>query len=65
MEMLDFGWKGGFARYRKLFRMEGSKRQTLHDTNRLKPLLSWLEKSCPQLVPVLRRAKKNYEKQAL
>jgi hypothetical protein len=48
----------------KLSRMKDPKRQTLHDLNRLKPLLSWLEKSCPELVPVFKACQKNYEKSA-
>lgn len=46
----------------KLRRMEDAKRQTLHDINRLKPLLSWLEKASPELVPVFKACQKNYEK---
>jgi hypothetical protein len=49
----------------KLARMKDPKRQTLHDLNRLKPLLSWLEKSCPELVPVFKTCQKNYEKQGV
>ncbi len=49
----------------KLCRMKDAQRQTLHDLNRLKPLLSWLEKSCPELVPVFNACQKNYEKSAL
>jgi hypothetical protein len=48
----------------KLCRMKDAKRQTLHDLNRLKPLLSWLEKSCPDLVPVFKVCQKNYERPA-
>jgi hypothetical protein len=46
----------------KLCRIQDAQRQTLHDRNRLKPLLSWLEKSCPELVPVFKRCQRNYEK---
>ncbi len=36
----------------KLCRIADRKRHTLHDLNRLKPLESWLEVACKELVPV-------------
>jgi hypothetical protein len=46
----------------RLRQMKDAKRQTLHDLNRLKPLLSWLEKSCPELVQVFKTCCRSYEK---
>jgi hypothetical protein len=45
----------------KLVVVKDPKRQTLHDINRLKPLLSWLELACPELVPVYKSCQKKYQ----
>jgi hypothetical protein len=44
----------------KLCRLSDRKRQTLHDLNRLKPLQSWLEAACPELVPVFKALQDKY-----
>lgn len=45
----------------KLCRINDRKRLTLHDLNRLKPLLSWLESASPELVPVYKAAQERYK----
>ncbi len=45
----------------KLCRINDRKRLTLHDVNRLKPLLSWLESASPELVPVYKAAQERYK----
>lgn len=45
----------------KLCRINDRKRLTLHDVNRLKPLHSWLETACPELVPVFKAAQERYK----
>lgn len=44
----------------KLYRISDRKRHTLHDINRLKPLQSWLESACPELVPVFKSCQEKY-----
>lgn len=44
----------------KLCRLSDRKRQTLHDLNRLKPLQSWLESACPELMPVFKALQEKY-----
>lgn len=44
----------------KLCRLSDRKRITLHDVNRLKPLLSWLETASPELIPTFKTLQKNY-----
>ena len=45
----------------KLCQISDRKRQTLHDLNRLKPLQSWLEAACPDLMPVFRACQERYK----
>ena len=49
----------------KLCQISDRKRQTLHDLNRLKPLQSWLEAACPELLPVFNTCQERYKKGAL
>ncbi len=44
----------------KLCQLSDRKRQTLHDLNRLKPLQSWLESACPELMPVFKSCQERY-----
>jgi hypothetical protein len=44
----------------KLCRITDRTKQTLHDLNRLKPLESWLEKACKELVPVFKSCQDKY-----
>jgi hypothetical protein len=44
----------------KLCRLTDRKRLTLHDLNRLKPLESWLESSCPELLPIFKTCLERY-----
>jgi hypothetical protein len=46
----------------KLSRFPDRHRQTLHDINRLKPLQSWLESACPELVSVFLACQQTYQK---
>ena len=46
----------------KLCQISDRKRQTLHDLNRLKPLQSWLEAACPELLPVFKTCQDRYKK---
>ena len=46
----------------KLCQNSDRKRQTLHDLNRLKPLQSWLEAACPELLPVFKTCQDRYKK---
>ena len=45
----------------KLCQISDRKRQTLHDLNRLKPLQSWLESACPELMPVFTACQERYK----
>jgi hypothetical protein len=45
----------------KLCRINDRRRLTLHDLNRLKPMLSWLETACPELVPTYKVAQERYK----
>jgi hypothetical protein len=45
----------------KLCKISDWKRQTLHDLNRLKPLQSWLESACPELLPVFNACQERYK----
>jgi hypothetical protein len=44
----------------KLCRLADRKRHTLHDLNRLKPLQSWLESACPELVSTFKMCQERY-----
>jgi hypothetical protein len=44
----------------KLCRLADRKRITLHDLNRLKPLETWLQAACPELVPVFKTCLEKY-----
>ena len=48
----------------KLCQISDRKRQTLHDLNRLKPLQSWLEAACPELLPVFNACQERYKNSA-
>lgn len=45
----------------KLCQISDRKRQTLHDLNRLKPLQSWLEVACPELMPTFIACQNKYK----
>ena len=45
----------------KLCQISDRKRQTLHDLNRLKPLQSWLEAACPELLPIFNTCQERYK----
>jgi hypothetical protein len=45
----------------KLCRISDRRRQTLHDLNRLKPLQTWLEAACPELLPVFSACQERYK----